>query len=199
MQFIARMIRAAKLEPRLYEEVKTDKYATSQALVVVLLSSLAATIGAFTHAGLGGLVMGGVALLAWYIWTFMTYIIGVKLFPVSQTSVSHRELLAYAGLCQRPWDAPRLWSHTRTYRDCVSRYSRVDAHCRGYCSTAGMRLYKHGTCCWRVCSWLARVRISPVLPVIIAWLRRGKQARILRQFSHNERLTIRMREDALCL
>ena len=91
MQFIARMIRAAKLEPRLYEEVKTDKYATSQALVVVLLSSLAATIGAFTHAGLGGLVMGGlVALLAWYVWTFMTYIIGVKLFPVSQTSVSHQ-------------------------------------------------------------------------------------------------------------
>ena len=77
MQFIARMIRAAKLEPRLYEEVKTDKYATSQALVVVLLSSLAATIGAFTHAGLGGLVMGGLgALLAWYVWTFMTYIIG---------------------------------------------------------------------------------------------------------------------------
>ena len=48
MQFIARMIRAAKLEPCLYEEVKTDKYATSQALVVLLLSSLAASIGAFT-------------------------------------------------------------------------------------------------------------------------------------------------------
>ena len=93
MQFIARMIRAAKLEPRLYEEVQTDKYATSQALVVVLLSSLAATIGAYTHAGPGGQVMGGlVALLAWYVWTFMTYVIGVKFFPVSQTSVSHREL-----------------------------------------------------------------------------------------------------------
>src|SRR5262245_8053819 len=97
------MIRAAKLEPRLYEEVKTDKYATSQALVVVLLSSLAATIGAFTHAGLGGLVMGGlVALLAWYVWTFMTYIIGVKLFPVSQTSVSHRELWRTLGFANAP-------------------------------------------------------------------------------------------------
>jgi hypothetical protein len=53
VQFIARMIRAAKLEPHLYEEVKTDTYATSQALVVVLLSSLAASIGAFTHAGPG--------------------------------------------------------------------------------------------------------------------------------------------------
>ena len=97
------MIRAAKLEPRLYEEVKTDKYTTSQALVVVVLSSLAATIGAFTHAGLGGLVIGGlVALLAWYIWTFMTYIIGVKLFPVSQTSVSHRELWRTLGFASAP-------------------------------------------------------------------------------------------------
>jgi hypothetical protein len=96
------MIRAAKLEPCLYEEVKTDKYATRQALVVVLLSSLAATIGAFTHAGLGGLVMGGVALFAWYIWTFMTYIIGVKLFPISQTSVSHRELWRTLGFASAP-------------------------------------------------------------------------------------------------
>ena len=50
MQFIARIIRAAKLESCLYEEVETDKDATSQALVVVLLSSLAASIGASTYA-----------------------------------------------------------------------------------------------------------------------------------------------------
>ena len=103
MQFIACMIRAAKLEPRLYEEVETDKYATSQALVVVLLSSLAASIGASTYAGLGGLVMGGlVALLAWYVWTFITYILGAKLFPVSQTSTSHRELWRALGFASAP-------------------------------------------------------------------------------------------------
>jgi hypothetical protein len=101
--FMARTTRAAKLESRLYEEVKTDKDATSQALVVVLFSSLAASIGASTHAGLGGLVMGGlVALLAWYIWTFITYIIGAKLFPVSQTSASHRELWRTLGFASAP-------------------------------------------------------------------------------------------------
>ena len=103
MQFMARTTRAAKLESRLYEEVKTDKDATSQALVVVLFSSLAASIGASTHAGLGGLVMGGlVALLAWYVWTFLTYIIGAKLFPVSQTSASHRELWRTLGFASAP-------------------------------------------------------------------------------------------------
>ena len=105
MQFMARTIRAAKLETHLYEEVKTAKDATSQALVVVLLSSLAASIGVSTHAGLGGLVMGMgglVALLAWYVWTFLIYIIGAKLFPVSQTSASHRELWRTLGFASAP-------------------------------------------------------------------------------------------------
>ena len=103
MQFLARIIRAAKLESRLYKEVETDKDATSQALVVVLLSSLAASIGASTHTSLGGLVMAGfVALLAWYVWTFLTYIIGAKLFPVSQTSVSHREIWRTLGFASAP-------------------------------------------------------------------------------------------------
>jgi hypothetical protein len=103
VQFMARMIRAAKLESRLYKEVKTDKDATGQALVVVLLSSLAASIGTSTHAGLGGLVMGGfVALFAWYIWAFITYIISVKLFPVAEVSASHRELWRTLGFASAP-------------------------------------------------------------------------------------------------
>ena len=103
MQFMARIIRAAKLESRLYEEVETDKNATSQAMVVVLLSSLAASIGVSTHAGLGGLVIVGlVALLAWYIWAFLTYIIGAKLFPVPQTSARRRELWRTLGFASAP-------------------------------------------------------------------------------------------------
>jgi hypothetical protein len=103
VQFIARMVRAAKLEQSLYEEVENDQYATRQALVVVLLSSLAAGTGASTYAGLGGLVVGGlVALFAWYAWIFSVYIVGAKLFPVSQTSVRHRELWRALGFASAP-------------------------------------------------------------------------------------------------
>ena len=103
MRFMARMIRAAKLESLLYEEVETDKDATIQALMVVLLSSLAASIGASTHAGLGGLIIAGlVAMLAWYVWAFMSYIIGAKLFPVFQTSASHRALWRTFGFASAP-------------------------------------------------------------------------------------------------
>ena len=102
-QFIARMVHAAKLEPRLYEEVETDTEATRQALGVVLLSSLAAGIGTSTPPGLGGLVMGGlIALFAWYTWAFLTYMIGAKLFPMSQTSASHQELLRTLGFASAP-------------------------------------------------------------------------------------------------
>ena len=103
MQFIARMIRAAKLEQSLYREVAHDQHATRQALVVVLLSSLAAGLGATPVAGPSGLVTGGlVALLAWYIWTFLTCIIGVKLFPMSRTSARHREVWRALGFASAP-------------------------------------------------------------------------------------------------
>ena len=47
-QFINRMIRASKLDVTLYEEVEADKSATIQAAIVVVLSSLAAGVGALS-------------------------------------------------------------------------------------------------------------------------------------------------------
>ena len=49
-----RMIRAAKLDVDLYEEVEADQGALGQAMVVVVLSSVAAGIGRFGQGGLGG-------------------------------------------------------------------------------------------------------------------------------------------------
>ncbi|MCH7614993.1 MAG: hypothetical protein IH978_04535, partial [Nitrospinae bacterium] len=44
-QFVDRMIRAAKLDVQVYEEVEADKNAMSQAMGVVVLSSVAGGIG----------------------------------------------------------------------------------------------------------------------------------------------------------
>jgi len=102
-QFVDRLIRVGKLDARLYDEVKADTSATGPALGVVLLSSLAAGIGEVTQGGLAGLVAGTlVTLLGWYIWTYMTYIIGAKLLPMPQTSTSHRELLRTLGFASAP-------------------------------------------------------------------------------------------------
>ena len=46
--FVNRIIRACKLDVSLYEEVEADKNATFQAALVVVLSSLAAGVGAIS-------------------------------------------------------------------------------------------------------------------------------------------------------
>ena len=51
-----RMIRAAKLDVNVYEEVEADKSAMGQAMWVVVLSSVAAGIGSIGTAGLYGLL-----------------------------------------------------------------------------------------------------------------------------------------------
>ncbi len=101
--FVDRMIRAAKLDVNLYEEVEADKGAMSQAMGVVVLSSLAGGIGFMQDAGLMGLLIGTVgSLLGWYIWAFLTYIIGTKLLPEPQTHADHGELLRTIGFSSAP-------------------------------------------------------------------------------------------------
>lgn len=53
-----RMIRAAKLDVNLYEEVEADKGAMGQAMAVVALSSVAAGIGTIGTTGIKGACPG---------------------------------------------------------------------------------------------------------------------------------------------
>jgi len=98
-----RMIRAAKLDVNLYEEVEADKGALGQAMGVVILSSVAAGIGTIGTTGIKGLVLGTiVALVGWFIWAFMTYFIGTKLLPEPQTKADYGELLRTIGFSSSP-------------------------------------------------------------------------------------------------
>ena len=66
--FANRMVRAAKLDVNLYEEVEADKQAMGQAMGVVVLASLAAGIGSAGTTGISGLLPGTViALIGWFI------------------------------------------------------------------------------------------------------------------------------------
>ena len=104
-----RMMRAAKLDASLYEEVEADETATTQALIVVLLSSICSGIGsaiggALSGQGLGGIglgLIGGLfsALIAWLIWSFITYLIGTKVFG---GTASFNELLRTLGFSNSP-------------------------------------------------------------------------------------------------
>ena len=101
--FVDRMIRAAKLDVHIYEEVEADKNAMPQAMGVVVLSSLAGGVGFMHQSGLTGMLIGTVvSLLGWYVWAFLTYIIGTKLLPEPQTHADHGELLRTIGFSSAP-------------------------------------------------------------------------------------------------
>ena len=101
--FKNRIIRAAKLDVNLYEEVEADKSAMGQAMGVVLLSSIAAGVGTIQKAGFSGVLIGTIsALVGWYIWAYMTYFIGTKILPEPQTKADHGELLRTIGFSSSP-------------------------------------------------------------------------------------------------
>lgn len=101
--FQNRIIRAAKLDVNLYEEVEADKGALGQAMGVVVISSLAAGVGSFMKGGIAGILLGTVmALIGWYIWAYLAYFIGTRILPEPQTSADHKELLRTLGFASSP-------------------------------------------------------------------------------------------------
>ncbi len=100
---IDRMVRASKLDVNLYEEVEADKDAMVQAIAVVVLSSLANGIGTIAILGINGLVVGTIsALIGWFVWAFLVFIIGTKLLPEPQTKSDMGELLRTIGFSSSP-------------------------------------------------------------------------------------------------
>src|ERR1700681_164730 len=103
--FLQRLIGAMALDVAIYEEVEADRGATTQAFAVVLLSSLAAGIGA---RGLGENSLPNIAfisivsLLAWAAWALITFEIGARIMPEPQTEVDVGELLRTIGFASTP-------------------------------------------------------------------------------------------------
>ena len=100
--FVNRIIRACKLDVNLYEEVEADKSATFQAALVVILSSLAAGVGALSLGASNFLMAPILSLISWYIWAYLIYFIGAKLFPEPNTKANHGELLRTIGFSSAP-------------------------------------------------------------------------------------------------
>jgi hypothetical protein len=109
---VSRMVRAARLEPAVYEEVEADRTATGQAATAVVIVAVLGGIGAalaqmFFHpqgmpatnpilALVGGIVA---ALLGWLVWSYVTYFVGTRFFGGTATP---GELLRTIGFAQAP-------------------------------------------------------------------------------------------------
>jgi hypothetical protein len=103
--FAMRLIGALAIDPVIYEEVEADRTATGQALLVVVLSSLSAGIGAFgwgTGSLRGVLFITGLALLSWATWAVITFQIGTRLMPETETRADVGQLLRTIGFSAAP-------------------------------------------------------------------------------------------------
>jgi hypothetical protein len=103
--FLQRLVGAAALDAAIYEEVEADQSATSQAFAVVLLSSVAAGIGAGTVGApsVSRVVFFSiVSLLAWATWAVVTFEIGTRLLPGEQTRADVGQLLRTIGFASTP-------------------------------------------------------------------------------------------------
>jgi hypothetical protein len=102
------MMRAARLEVPLYEEVEADTTATNQALTVVLVVAIATGIGQAigatiegNSAALVGRLIGGIlnGLIGWAIWSYVIYFVGTRFFGGTAT---YGELLRTLGFAESP-------------------------------------------------------------------------------------------------
>ena len=103
--FTQRLIGAMSLDAAIYEEVEADRTATGQALAVVLLSSVAAGIGARGLAETSAasiIFITTLSLVAWVAWALLTFEIGGRLMPEPQTRVDAGELLRTIGFASTP-------------------------------------------------------------------------------------------------
>jgi hypothetical protein len=102
-ELFGRMLRAAKLDAALYEEVEADEGALPQATLIVVLASLAGGIGGIFSYGAMALITGTIsALVGWYVWAFLAYYIGTKFLPEEKTEADYGQLLRTLGFASSP-------------------------------------------------------------------------------------------------
>jgi hypothetical protein len=100
---VQRMIRAARLEDALYEEVEHDRSATRQAALVVVVTSIAAGIGGAVELGFLGLIgLTVAALVGWLLYASLTYLVGTRLLAGPETRSDWFEVARTLGFANTP-------------------------------------------------------------------------------------------------
>ena len=101
--FLDIVFKSLKLDRSLYSD---NKYFGEAAIyfagLIMILEGVAGAIAANsiikTSIGLSGLT----AILTWFIWSILIFVIGVKLFPDKQTKVSFKKVLTAVGFAHAP-------------------------------------------------------------------------------------------------
>jgi hypothetical protein len=100
---VDRMIRAAKLDVTLYDEIERDEESMVQAMTVVVISSVAAGIGSSGLLGPLGFVGGALAaLVGWFIWALLSHFIGTTMLAEPASRASLVKVMRVTGFAAAP-------------------------------------------------------------------------------------------------
>jgi hypothetical protein len=101
-KLLKRMIGAARLDARTYEQVEADPDSMSGAVFTAVVASMAAALGTgardFTALAGGTLAF----LIIWMIWVGLTYVIGTRLLPEPATHSNLGEVMRTTGFSASP-------------------------------------------------------------------------------------------------
>jgi hypothetical protein len=97
------MIRAAKLDTELYEEIVVDHDYFIQSICVIILSSLSTGIACIPTKGILGLILVTIiSLVCWLLWAYVTFFIANQLLPTKDKSVDFEEVIRITGFASTP-------------------------------------------------------------------------------------------------
>ena len=97
-----RLLGSARFDAHSYEEVEADRNANLQAVVIVILSSVAAAVGTGVKDPGSAIALVGVAIMSWIVWVFLTLVIGTQLMPGRETRADFGQVLRTTGFSASP-------------------------------------------------------------------------------------------------
>ena len=102
-EFLNIIFKSIKLDKTLYSESKNFGEASIYfAGLIMILDGIAGAVAANTIIKTAVAMSGLTAILTWFVWAVLIFVIGVKLFPDKQTKVPFKKVLTGVGFAHAP-------------------------------------------------------------------------------------------------
>ena len=101
--FLKVIFRSIKLDKNLYKDPNTfGELSLYYAGLIMVLDGVAGAVALSTLYKTNIIFSGAAALLSWFVWGTLIYVIGVKLFPEPSTNASFKKILVTGGFAHAP-------------------------------------------------------------------------------------------------
>ena len=102
-EFLNIVFKSIKLDKTLYIDTKNfGEAAIYFAGLIMILDGVAGAVAANTIIKTAIAMSGLTAILTWFVWSILVFVIGVKLFPDKQTKVPFKKVLTAVGFAHAP-------------------------------------------------------------------------------------------------